>query len=116
MPAVTPGRLALFAALSCLGCGASSGTRPVTDDDVRAVQIAEARQEEAFPEATSPDAECSASCGAAARVCEERRTVCARARETEDLDLRARCEDATDKCARAATAAESRCPCAVNEG
>lgn len=114
MPRVTLRALVVFTAVSWTACGASSGTRPATDDDVRAVQIAEARQDASFGAATSTEVACADACSAAARVCEDQRTICALARETEDLDLRARCDSAAQKCTRAAHATEDRCPCAVN--
>jgi hypothetical protein len=93
-----------------LGCG-GGGTRPVTHADFRAVQRAEADVAKALPIATAAEGACEASCEAASEICASAGAICDLARETEDLDLRARCRGANDRCQSATGRSDARCAC-----
>jgi len=106
--------LSALAILALSACGgARTDTRPATDADFREVQLSEAGAARALPIATGAEATCEEACDAASDVCAAARAICGLARETEDLDLRARCRAAEDQCTEANGRSLGRCTCAT---
>ena len=106
--------LALALALPVLfACGGGEATtRPATHDDFRAIQREESTIDVALEGLRRPETPCETAGIERTHACSGAEAICRIARETEDLDARARCRTAEDACREAESLATARCPAA----
>src|SRR5262245_57449017 len=90
---------AALLAVALFACGGSGATtRPATHEDFRAIQREEATIDVALEGLRRPDTPCETARIERTHACSGAEAICRIARETEDLDARARCRSAEDAC------------------